>query len=136
MRGLSLSWRTLVSSRWGSEAARPQTDRQQGELYRRGLPAWTPLISTIGLTSNLPFITSQSMIGKDVKLQTFLSAGLSPLTAGTQLQAMSTAAGLGLVGRLADLARFELNINLPLSLMGTRLEPRPFLTFSFARDFL
>ena len=76
------------------------------------------------------------MIGKDVKLQTFLSAGLSPLTAGTQLQAVSTAAGLGLVGRLTDLARFELNINLPLSLMGTRLEPRPFLTFSLARDFL
>ena len=125
-----------MSSRWGSEAARPQTDRQQGELYRRALPAWTPLISTIGLTSNLPFITSQSMIGKDVKLQTFLSAGLSPLTAGTQLQAVSTAAGLGLVGRLLQVARFELNLNLPVSYLGTRLASRPFLSFSLGTDFL
>ena len=126
-----------MSSRWGSEAARPQTDRQQGEMYRRALPAWTPLISTLGLTSNLPFITSQSLIGRDVKLQAFLTAGAQPGSGETGgLEGVRTAAGLGLVGRLLQVARFELNLNLPLSCLGTRLAARPFLSFGLGTDFL
>ena len=96
-----------------------------------------PLISTLGITSNLPFITSQSLIGKDVKLQAFLSAGAQPGTGETGgLHTVSTAAGLGLVGRLLQVARFELNLNLPVSYLGTRLASRPFLSFSLGTDFL
>ena len=120
----------------------------QGLLYTRGLslPQTPPgdssnssrlMISTLCLTSNLPFITSQSLIGKDVKLQAFLSAGAQPGSAETAgLQDVSTAAGLGLVGRLLTVARFELNLNLPLSYLGTRLATRPFLSFCLGTDFL
>ena len=95
------------------------------------------MISTLCLTSNLPFITSQSLIGRDVKLQAFLSAGAQPGTGETAgLQNVSTAAGLGLVGRLLQVARFELNLNLPLSYLGTRLATRPFLSFCLGTDFL
>ena len=118
----------------------------QGLLFTRGLQQ-TPaggktspsrlIISTLCLTSNLPFITSQSLIGKDVKLQAFLSAGAQPGSVETAgLQDVSTAAGLGLVGRLLSVARFELNLNLPLSYLGTRLAARPFLSFSLGTDFL
>ena len=67
------------------------------------------MISTLCLTSNLPFITSQSLIGKDVKLHAFLTAGAGPGTAETGgLQDLSTGAGLGLVGLcVARLVRLE-----------------------------
>ena len=95
------------------------------------------MISTLCLTSNLPFITSQSLIGKDVKLHAFLTAGAGPGTAETGgLQDLSTGAGLGLVGRLLQVARWELNLNLPLSYLGTRLTTRPFLSFGLGTDFL
>ena len=147
MRGLSLSWRTLYSTIWGSYQPSPQEmPSYQGLLYTRGLqqtPAGSGtspsrlIISTLCLTSNLPFITSQSLIGKDVKLQAFLSAGAQPGSLETAgLQDVSTAAGLGLVGRLLSVARFELNLNLPLSYLGTRLAARPFLSFSLGTDFL
>merc|ERR1712227_927479 len=109
LRGLSVSWRTLYSNTWASYQTLPQeTDTYQGLLHTRGLMAASsiPLISTLGITSNLPFITSQSLIGKDVKFHTFLTGGMSPSTGLTQLQGLSTAAGLGLVGRVRDLARF------------------------------
>ena len=135
MRGLSLSWRTMLSFTWGSYQPLPQENlTPQDILHRRGLAPGCPLISTLAITSNLPFITSQSMIGRDVKLQTFLSAGVR--SGEPRLQNCSTAAGVGLVGRLADLARFELNLNLPLSSLGTTLAPTPFLSFSLGRDFL
>ena len=145
MRGLSLSWRTLYSNTWGTYQPSPQEiPSYQGLLYTRGLPGFTNtnnssrlMISTLCLTSNLPFITSQSLIGRDVKLQAFLSAGAQPGTGETAgLQNVSTAAGLGLVGRLLQVARFELNLNLPLSYLGTRLATRPFLSFCLGTDFL
>ena len=136
VRGISLSWRTIYSNNWGSYQPSPQElPSYQGLLYTRGLPQTNNssrlMISTLCLTSNLPFITSQSLIGKDVKLQAFLSAG-----AQSGLHTVSTAAGLGLVGRLLQVARFELNLNLPLSYLGTRLASRPFLSFSLGTDFL
>ena len=143
MRGLSLSWRTLYSNTWGTYQPSPQEiPSYQGLLYTRGLPGVTNnssrlMISTLCLTSNLPFITSQSLIGRDVKLQAFLSAGAQPGSAETAgLQDVSTAAGLGLVGRLLQVARFELNLNLPLSYLGTRLTSGPFLSFGLGTDFL
>ena len=142
VRGISLSWRTIYSTSWGSYQPSPQElPSYQGLLYTRGLPQTNNssrlMISTICLTSNLPFITSQSLIGKDVKLQAFLSAGAQPGTGETGgLHTVSTAAGLGLVGRLLQVARFELNFNLPLSYLGTRLASRPFLSFGLGTDFL
>ena len=146
VRGLSLSWRSLYSTSWGSYQPSPQEmPTYQGVLYTRGL---TPpkggnnntsslIISTLGLTSNLPFITSQSLIGRDVKLQAFLTAGAQPGSGETGgLEGVRTAAGLGLVGRLLQVARFELNLNLPLSCLGTRLAARPFLSFGLGTDFL
>ena len=136
VRGISLSWRTIYSTSWGSYQPSPQElPSYQGLLYTRGLPQTNNpsrlMISTLCLTSNLPFITSQSLIGKDVKLQAFLSAGGQP-----GLHTVSTAAGLGLVGRLLQVARFELNLNLPVSYLGTRLASSPFLSFSLGTDFL
>ena len=91
VRGISLSWRTIYSNNWGAYQPSPQElPSYQGLLYTRGLPQTNNssrlMISTLCLTSNLPFITSQSLIGKDVKLQAFLSAGGEPGTGETGVQ--------------------------------------------------
>ena len=68
VRGLSLSWRSLFSGIWSGYPLQPQELRHYPPgLHWRGLEDKSPgphhLSSILCLTSNLPMITSRSMIG-------------------------------------------------------------------------
>ena len=73
--------------------------------------------------------------GQSVKLQTFLTASVGSPSLQPQLTDVKAAAGVGLVGRLLDVARFELNLCVPLSL-GHAKYPRPSLQFGIGTEFL
>ena len=70
-----------------------------------------------------------------MKLQTFLTASVGSPSLQPQLTDVKAAAGVGLVGRLLDVARFELNLCVPLSL-GHAKYPRPSLQFGIGTEFL
>ena len=63
-----------------------------------------------------------------MKLQTFLTASAASSTLQPKLSDFQAAAGVGLVGKLLDVARIELNLCVPLSL-GQAKYPGPSLQF-------
>ena len=73
--------------------------------------------------------------GQSVKLQTFLTASAASPSLQPKLSDFQAAAGVGLVGKLLDVARFELNLCVPLSL-GHAKYPRPSLQFGIGTEFL
>ena len=130
----SLSCRAQYTAGWSDFTPALGEDAPPPALQFRGLtPPPSPTNSLLGvaaLTSNLPLLTSSSLLGRHVKLHAFLSSH-SALQPGTT---PSCSAGLGLVARLADLARLELNLTLPLC--GSCSQSRPGLAFSFGTEFL
>ena len=73
--------------------------------------------------------------GQSVKLQTFLTASTTTPSLHPKLSDIQAAAGVGLVGKLLDVARFELNFCVPLSL-GHAKYLRPSLQFGIGTEFL
>ena len=146
VRGVSLSSRSLYSLVWGTCSPLPQ------ELphYRTGLHARgvniphqfmadkTTFLSILSLTSNLPLLTSNSLLGRHVKFQTFISAHSSQFDAieNINLRNVSTSCGVGFVGKFLDLGRFELNYCVPLHFIGGQGGNKPGLRFSFGTEFL
>jgi len=146
LRGLSLSWRSLLSHTWGSYSPHPQ------ELphYRTGLMARgmnipeeyqgdpTTFITILAVTSNLPLLTANSLVGRHVKFHTFLTAHSSKLDTIDRLllRNISPFFGVGFVGKILDLGRFELNFCVPLDCIGGQGRHKPGLRFSFGTDFL
>ena len=146
LRGLSLSWRSLLSHTWGSYSPRPQ------ELphYRTGLLARgmniskvyqgdpTTLISILAVTSNLPLLIANSLVGRHVKLQTFLSTHSSTINCIENMSQRNFdfSFGVGLVGKVLDFGRFELNYCVPIDSFRGHGGNRPGLRFSFGTEFL
>jgi len=146
VRGLSISSRSLYSVVLGTFSPLPQ------ELphYRTGLQARgvaiphkfegdkTTFLSILALTSNLPLLTSNSLLGRHVKLQTFISGHSSKYDSkeNITLANLSTTFGIGFVGKILDLGRFELNFCVPLDIFGGQWGNKPGLRFSFGTEFL
>jgi len=146
VRGLSLSWRSLFSHNWGSFSPRPQelTHYRTG-LQSRGVntPARyqgdpTTLISILAATSNLPLLTANSLLGRHVKFHTFLTAHSSGFDSSQSISLanISTALGVGLVGKIFDFGRFELNYCVPIACMGGQGGHKQGLRFSFGTEWL
>ena len=75
------------------------------------------------------------ILGKDVKLQTFLSGSCeNPKINSTK--DVDMVAGIGLVGKFLNVARFELNFCIPVNILGGGSRPTPSLLFGLGTDFL
>lgn len=122
----SLSLRTLLSHNRGNSPL-DRSPLLSSPLVSRGVrPDSQPtnLLVVLGLTSKLPLLAENSLLGQKMRLHSFLSTqGLS--------RDLQTTLGVGVVGRLLDLARVELNYCLPLRGGG-----KQGLEFSFATEFL
>ena len=145
-RGLSLSLRSLLSHTWGSYSPHPQ------ELphYRTGLLARgmnipkeyqgdpTTFISILAVTSNLPLLTANSLVGRHVKFHTFLSTHSSTFNCieNISLRNFYFSFGVGFVGKILDFGRFELNYCVPIDTFRGHGGNRPGLRFSFGTEFL
>ena len=78
----------------------------------KGMVDNTTIITIIAATSNLPLLTPYSLLGRHVKLHTFLSAHSPDLSTSTTN--LTTSWGVGLVGKIMDFARVELNYCVPV----------------------
>ena len=86
--------------------------------------------STSIITSIEPFFVS----GQNVKFQAFVAASTANPSPQLQPADIRATAGLGFVGKLLDVARFELNLCFPF--LGSKPVSKPTLLFGIGTDFL
>ena len=97
----------------------------------KGMVDTTTLITIVAATSNLPLLTHHSLIGRHVKLHTFLTAHSPNLN--TTTTNLTTSWGVGLVGKIMDFGRVELNYCVPVWGRGCF---RPGVRLSFGSQWL
>ena len=137
VRGLSLSWRSLLAHSCGSYSPLPQEvpHYPSQALLARGVGtvhcAPTTLLTVLAATSNLPLLTPHSLLGRHLKLHSFLTAH-SPALSSPSTN-ITAAWGVGLLARIVDFGRFELNYCVPLTSSHPQ---RPGLSFSFGTEWL
>ena len=71
-----------------------------------------------------------------MKFHSFLTASASKQDLRSKQYDVSGAVGLGLVGRLFDVARWELNLCWPLAFINQKHSQQPALSFGIASEFL
>ena len=71
-----------------------------------------------------------------MKFQAFVAASTANPSPQLQPADIRATAGLGFVGKLLDVARFELNLCFPFTLMGSKPVSKPTLQFGIGTDFL
>jgi len=95
----------------------------------------TSVLYKFSLTSKLPFLQPNSMLCKFTRFHTYLTGQYfreQSAQLNRSLSGFSHYFGIGLVGTISDLGRFELNYNVPLK-QGLA---KPALSFGFGTEFL
>lgn len=115
----------------------------QSDLFKRSCPPEgtttdnTHVISVLAFTSKMPFLTEGSMLGRNLRFQCYASSHKSSHNLSTvcNLSKFSTILGVGLIGKLFDSVRLELNYCLPFY-FGPKRNHKQGLQFSFGTEFL
>ena len=71
-----------------------------------------------------------------MKFQSFLTASANTPDLRSRKNDVSAALGLGLEGRLFDVARWELNLCWPLAFINQKHSQQPALSFGIGSEFL